>query len=146
MTFEFKGRLDDGCYRAQDNSPGMLFGLSPTQNEWGVGIACYATTDYGIIIDTTSAMTICTYKTPTYVHIVLVIDDSGDMTMYMNGIANSWSANGNSGTMAEKTYVYNGEGAGRFVGAINTMRWWDVALSTSEVEELFSKDSGDYTL
>lgn len=35
MSFEFKGRIDNECYKAQANSPGMLFGISPTQNNWG---------------------------------------------------------------------------------------------------------------
>lgn len=145
MTFEFKGRVDSGCYRSQANGPGMLFGLGPTQNSWGDGITCYATTDYGIIIDTTGAMTIVTNKTPTYVHIVIVVNSSGDLTMYFNGIGNTWTASSNSAITSNKTYIYNGQGIGRFIGAINTMRWWDTALSTTEITELFSSDSADYT-
>lgn len=146
MSFEFKGRLDEECYKAQAYNPGMLFGLSPTENSWATGITCYSTTDYGIIIDTIGAMTICTYKTPTHVHIILVVDGFGNLTMYMNGISNSWKATANSAIMSEKIYVYNGQGDGRFVGAINTMRWWDVALSTDEITELFSLDDDNYTL
>lgn len=145
MTFEFKGRLDAGCYQRQDNGPGMLFGLSPVQDEWGVGVTCYATTDYGIIIDTESAMTITTYKTPQYVHIVFTIDNSGNLTLYINGINNSWTANGNSATRSEKKYIYNGEGIGRFIGAISVMRWWNNQLSLAEITELFSQDSKEYT-
>lgn len=146
MSFEFKGRIDSEGYKLQYDNPAMLFGLSPEQNTWGTGITCYATTDYGIIIDTTGAMTICTYKTPTYVHIVLVVDSSGNLTMYMNGIENTWNASANYAIMAEKTYIYNGQGLGRFIGAINTMRWWDVALSKNEIKELFSADSDEYIL
>lgn len=146
MSFEFKGRIDEEGYKEQHMNPAMLFGLSPIQDEWGNGITCYATTDYGIIIDTTGAMTICTYKTPKYVHIILVVDRYGDLTMYMNGINNSWTASANQAIMAEKTYIYNGQGEGRFVGAINTMRWWDTALSEEEIEELFSLDDDRYTL
>lgn len=146
MSFEFKGRIDEEGYKAQAYNPAMLFGLSPTQDSWGTGITCYATTDYGIIIDTIGAMTICTYKMPTYVHIILVVDDYGNLTMYVNGINNIWTANANEAIMAEKTYVYNGQGLGRFIGAINTMRWWDIALSKDEVEELFSLDDDNYTL
>jgi hypothetical protein len=146
MSFEFKGRLDAECYKSQAYNPGMLFGLSPTENSWATGIACYATTDYGIIIDTVGAMTICTYKTPTYVHIILTVDDTGNLAMYMNGIGNTWTANADSSIMAEKKYIYNGQGDGRFVGAVNTMRWWDVALSEKEIEELFSLDDNNYTL
>lgn len=146
MTFEFKGRVDSECYRAQANGPGMLFGLGPTQNNWGDGITCYSTTDYGIIIDTTGAMTIITHVTPTYVHIVLVVDSSGNLKMYLNGISNLWTASYNNATRSNKTYIYNGQGIGRFVGAINIMRWWDTALTTTEIEELFSLDSSDYTL
>lgn len=146
MSFEFKGRLDEECYKQQAYNPGMLFGLSPTENSWATGITCYSTTDYGIIIDTTGAMTICTYKTPTYVHIVLIVNNSGNLTMYLNGVQNTWTASANSAIMSEKKYIYNGQGNGRFVGAINTMRLWDVALSETEVSELFSLDSDDYTL
>lgn len=146
MTFEFKGRVDSECYRAQANGPGMLFGLGPTQNNWGDGITCYSTTDYGIIIDTTGAMTIVTWETPTYVHIVLVVNSSGNLTMYLNGVENKWTASSNLATTSNKTYIYNGQGIGRFVGAINIMRWWDTALTTTEIEELFSLDSSDYTL
>lgn len=146
MSFEFKGRIDEEGYKYQDSNPAMLFGLSPTQDTWGTGITCYSTIDYGIIIDTIGAMTICTYKTPTYVHIILVVDSNGNLSMYMNGINNVWTASANEAIMAEKTYVYNGQGLGRFVGAINTMRWWDAALSTDEITELFSLDDDNYTL
>lgn len=146
MTFEFKGRIDDSGYRAQDSGPAMIFGLSPIQNNWGSGITCYATTDYGIIIDTTGAMTIVTHKTPKYIHIILVVDSSGNLTMYMNGINNSWTARSNSAITSQKTYIYNGEGIGRFIGAINTMRWWNIALSNDEITTLFSSDDNNYVL
>ncbi len=70
----------------------------------------------------------------------------GNLTMYMNGANNIWTANSNWAIRAEKTYIYNGQGEGRFVGAINTMRWWDTALSKMEIEELFSLDDDNYTL
>lgn len=146
MTFEFKGRLDSGCYKVQDSAPGMLFGLAPTINSWGEGINCYATSDYGIIFDTTGAMTITTNVTPTYTHIIFTINSSGKLTVYINGISNSWTASGDSATRANKTYLFNSEHIGRFVGAINTIRWWDTELSTAEITELFSKDGDDYTL
>ena len=145
MTFEFKGRLDPDCYRAQAYNPGMLFGLSPTQNGWGNGITCYSTTDYGIIIDTTSEMRIVTYAQPTYVHIIFTINRSGTLTFYLNGINNTWTAMTDRGTRAQKNYIYNGQGNGRFVGAINTMRWWTKQLSKNEIAELFSQDSEEYT-
>lgn len=146
MSFEFKGRIDSECYKAQDSSPGMLFGFGPTQNGWGDAVTCYLTTDYGIIIDTKSAMSITTSKTPTYVHIVIVINSSGTLTMYINGIKNTWTCSSDTATTSKKTYFYNGEGSGRFVGAINTMRWWDSAISESEIEKLFSTDGSEYTL
>ena len=146
MSFEFKGRVDSTSYKAQAEHPGMLFGIGPTRDSWGDGITCYSSTDYGIIVDTTGAMSISTYKTPTYVHIVFTLDRSGNMTFYLNGIDNSWTLSKNTATKSTKTYVYNGEGTGRFVGAVNTMRWWDTQLSTTEITELFSADSSDYTL
>ena len=66
--------------------------------------------------------------------------------MYFNGVGNTWTANSNSAITSNKTYIYNGQGVGRFVGAINTMRWWDTALSTDEVTELFSLDGSEYVL
>lgn len=66
--------------------------------------------------------------------------------MYFNGIENTWSADSNPAITSNKTYIYNGQGIGRFIGAINTMRWWDTALTVTEIEELFSLDSSDYTL
>ena len=146
MSFEFKGRVDSGCYRAQANGPGMLFGFGPTQNSWGDGVTCYATTDYGLIIDTTGAMSIVTNEMPTYAHIVIIIDSSGALTMYINGISNSWTCSANTATRSNKTYFYNGQGIGRFIGAINTMRWWDTALSTDEITELFTSDDSDDVL
>lgn len=146
MSFEFKGRVDSGCYRAQANGPGMLFGFGPTQDSWGDGVTCYATTDYGLIIDTTGAMSIVTNETPTYAHIVIVIDSSGALTMYINGVANSWTCGANTATRSNKTYFYNGQGIGRFIGAINTMRWWDTALSSDEITELFASDGSNYVL
>lgn len=146
MSFEFKGRIDSSCYKAQANNPGMIFGIGSTRNGWGDGITCYSTTDYGIIIDTTGAMTIVTNKTPTYAHIIFTVNSSGKLTMYLNGINNSWTANSNSAIISTKSYVFNGQGAGRFIGAINTMRWWDIELSTPDIETLFSKDSSEYSL
>lgn len=146
MTFEFKGRIDSECYRAQANGPGMIFGMGPIQNEWGSGLTCYATTDYGIIVDTNAAMQIVTNKMPTYAHIILVIDSSGNVTMYLNGISNSWTLSSCSSSTSNKTYIYNGEGIGRFVGAINVMRWWNTAIFTSDIEELFASDDDNYTL
>lgn len=146
MTFEFKGRIDSECYRAQANGPGMIFGMGPIQNEWGSGLTCYATTDYGIIVDTNAAMQIVTNKMPTYAHIILVIDSLGNVTMYLNGISNSWTLSSCSSSTSNKIYIYNGEGVGRFIGAINIMRWWNTAISTSNIEELFASDDSNYTL
>lgn len=146
MTFEFKGRIDSECYRAQTNCPGMIFGLAPIQDDWGNGVTCYATSDYGIIIDTAVAMAITTSVTSTYVHIIVVIDSSGALTMYINGRSNSWTLASCAATTANKTYIYNGQGVGRFVGSINTMRWWDTAISTTEIDELFASDDDKYTL
>lgn len=146
MSFEFKGRIDSSCYKAQANNPGMIFGIGPTRNGWGDGITCYSTTEYGIIIDTTRAMTIVTNKTPNYAHIIFKVNSSGKLTMYLNGINNSWTTNSNSAITSRKSYIFNGQGAGRFIGAINTMRWWDIELSTSDIETLFSKDSSEYSL
>lgn len=146
MTFEFKGRLDPACYRQQAYNPGMLFGLSPEQNAWGNGVSCYSTTDYGIIIDTIGAMRIVTYRQPSYVHIVFTIDNYGDLTLYMNGVNNTWTTAADAGTTAEKNYIYNGQGEGRFVGAISVMRWWSNQLSSAEIAELFSEDDENYTI
>lgn len=144
MTFEFKGRIDSGSYKLQANNPGMLFGMSPTQDSWGDGITCYSTTDYGIIIDTTGAMKITTQKTPTYVHIVLTVDNLGNLTMYMNGYSNKWTYSSDSGTRAAKNYIYNGQGYGRFTGAISIMRWWTSQLSSADIKKLFENDSSEY--
>ena len=147
MTFEFKGRIDSACYKTQANHPGMLFGIGPTQNGWGDGITCYSTTDYGIIFDTTGAMTITTNVTPTYAHIVFTVNSSGILTVYINGIDNTWSTSStNSAITSAKTYIYNGEGTGRFVGAINCLRVWNNQLSTDEITKLFADDDEKYTL
>ena len=147
LTFEFKGRIDSECYKSQAYNPGMLFGIGPTQDGWGDGITCFATTDYGIIIDTTGAMTITTHITPEYCHIVLTVDSSGILTLYMNGINNSWtSSSTNSAITSEKTYIYNGQGLGRFVGAISCLRIWNNELSTDEIRALFAEDDSKYTI
>lgn len=146
MSFEFKGRIDSACYKAQADHPGMIFGMSPSRDSWGDGITCYSSSDYGIIFDTTGAMTITTNATPTYVHIILTINSSGTLTVYINGIGNTWTASSNSAITSSKNYIFNGEGTGRFIGAINTMRWWDVELSTDEITQLFLSDSSEYTM
>lgn len=147
MTFEYKARIDESCYKAQANHPGMLFGIGPTQNSWGDGITCYPTTDYGIILDTTGAMTITTSVTPTYCHIVLTVNSSGIMTIYINGISNSWSTfSTNSAITSTKSYIFNGEGIGRFVGAVSIIRIWNNELSTDEITKLFADDDAKYTL
>lgn len=147
FTFEFKGRIDESCYKTQANHPGMLFGIGPTQNSWGDGITCYPTTDYGIIFDTTGAMTIVTNITPTYTHIVLTVNSSGIMIVYINGIGNTWSSSStNSAIISSKSYIFNGEGIGRFVGAINCLRIWNNELSTNEITKLFADDDEKYTL
>ena len=147
MTFEYKARIDESCYKAQANNPGMLFGIGPTQNNWGDGITCYSTTDYGLILDTTGAMTITTNVTPIYCHIVLTVNSSGIMTIYINGINNSWSTSStNSAITSTKTYIFNGQGVGRFVGAVSIIRIWNNELSTDEIEKLFADDDEKYTL
>lgn len=109
FTFEFKGGVDSSSYRYQANNPGMLFGLGPTRNGWGDGITCYSTIDYGIIIDITGAMKIVTNKTPEYVHIVPTVNLSCTLTMYMNGIDNTWTANSDSAITSSKSYIFNGQ-------------------------------------
>lgn len=147
LTFEFKCRIDSECYKAQANNPGMLFGIGPTQNGWGDGITCFSTTDYGIIIDTTRAMTITTYTMPEYCHIVLTVNSSGILALYINGANNSWTVSStNSAIMSAKTYIYNGQGLGRFVGAISCLRIWNNELSTDEIETLFKEDDSKYTI
>lgn len=146
FTFEFKGRVDSSSYRNQANNPGMLFGLGPTRNGWGDGITCYSTTDYGIIIDTTGAMKIVTNKTPEYVHIVLTVDSSGTMKMYMNGVGNTWTASSDSAITSSKSYIFNGQGVGRFVGAISILRIWNSLLSDEEINKLFKDDDSKYSL
>lgn len=147
MTFEYKARIDEACYKAQANNPGMLFGIGPTQNSWGDGITCYSTTDYGLILDTTGAMTITTSVTPIYCHIVLTVNSSGIMTIYINGINNSWSTSStNSAITSTKTYIFNGQGVGRFVGAVSVIRIWNNELSTDEIAKLFADDNEKYTL
>lgn len=147
MTFEYKARIDEVCYKAQANNPGMLFGIGPTQNSWGDGITCYSTTDYGIILDTTGAMTITTGTKPTYCHIVLTVNSSGIMTIYINGINNSWSTSStNYAIKSTKTYIFNGQGVGRFVGAVSIIRIWNNELSTDEITKLFADDDAKYTL
>ena len=147
MTFEFKGRIDSSCYKTQANGPGMLFGIGPIQNNWGGGITCYSTTDYGIIFDTTGAMKIVTNVTPTYTHIIFTVNSSGIMTVYINGINNTWSSSStDSAITSSKTYIYNGEGIGRFVGAINCLRIWNNELSINEITKLFADDDEKYTL
>lgn len=147
MTFEYKARIDEACYKAQANNPGMLFGIGPTQNSWGDGITCYSTTDYGIILDTTGAMTITTGTKPIYCHIVLTVNSSGIMTIYINGINNSWSTSStNSAITSTKTYIFNGQGVGRFVGAVSVIRIWNNELSTDEIAKLFADDDEKYTL
>lgn len=147
LSFEFKCRIDAECYKAQADNPGMLFGIGPTQDGWGDGITCFSTTDYGIIIDTIGAMTIVTHITPEYCHIVLTVNSSGILTLYINGVDNSWTTSStNSAITSEKTYIYNGQGLGRFVGAISCLRIWNNELSTDEVETLFAEDDYKYTI
>lgn len=147
MTFEFKGRIDDACYRPQGSNPGMLFGFGASANSWFNCVTCYATSDQGITID--SVLTRGKIKTgvkPKYAHIIVVINSSAALTLYINGTNNAWTASADSATRANKTYIYNGEGSGRFIGAINTMRWWNSALSMTEIEELFASDDDNYVL
>lgn len=89
-------------------------------------------------------MKITTQKTPTYVHIVLTIDNLGNLTMYMNGYSNTWTYSSDDGTIATKNYIYNGQGDGRFIGAISIMRWWTSKLEDSDIQKLFEHDSSEY--
>ena len=146
FTFEFKGRVDSSSYRNQANNPGMLFGLGPTRNGWGDGITCYSTTDHGIIIDTTGAMKIVTNKTPEYVHIVLTVNSSGTLMMYMNGVGNTWTATSDSAITSSKSYIFNGQGVGRFVGAVSILRVWNSLLSDEDIINLFKDDDSKYLL
>ena len=92
-------------------------------------------------------MTITTGTKPTYCHIVLTVNSSGIMTIYINGINNSWSTSStNSAITSIKTYIFNGQGVGRFVGAVSIMRIWNNELSTDEIVKLFADDDEKYTL
>ena len=69
------------------------------------------------------------------------------MTVYINGINNTWSSSStDSAITSSKTYIYNGEGIGRFVGAINCLRIWNNELSINEITKLFADDDEKYTL
>ena len=145
MTFEWKGRIDNDSYKLQANHPGMIFGIGPTRDSWGDSITCYSTTDYGIIIDTQTAMTLTTSKTPNYAHIVITVNSRGILTLYINGIDNKWATTTtNSAITSTKTYIFNGEGTGRFIGAINLIRIWDSLLSNTEISQLFADDDNNY--
>ncbi len=145
FTFEFKGRIDSSCYKAQANGPGMLFGIGASRDGWGDGITCYATTDYGIILDTRTAMTVVTNVTPEYCHLVLTVDASAAITLYINGIGNTWtSTSADSAVTSSKSYIFNGEGVGRFAGAISRLRVWNSLLTADEIGKLFADDDSRY--
>lgn len=142
MTLEFKGRVDS----YDSSNPPMLWGMGITVDTWGAGCVCsYAHSNYGVIVDSNgSSRRIITQKTPEYVHAVFRIDAQGIPVLFLNGFDHSWTFAADNATRGPKTYFYNGEGKGRFVGAISVMRWWGVALTNAEVRELFANDGEQY--
>lgn len=139
-TLEWKGRIDSSCF--SDSSPANIFGLSNSNGGWS-GICCYSKNTNGIQLDIGSSGTVKSYINGegTY-HIVVVISSSGIATLYVNDVSASASqSSANTQSRCNKTYLYNTEGSGRFVGAISAMRLWNKALSDSELEELFSEET-----
>lgn len=136
-TFEWLGRID-GAF--SNSSPGHVFGLSSSSGAWA-GICCYSkTSSNGVQLDIGSSGTITSkvYTSGIEYHIIVTVNSSRTTTMYVNSTTSKGTSTNSSG-YANKTYLYNNEGNGRFYGAINRMCLWNKCLSNTEIETLFTE-------
>ena len=138
-TFEWLGRID-GAF--SNSAPGHVFGLSNSSGSWS-GICCYSkTSSNGIQLDVGSSGTITSgvYTTGIEYHIIVTVNSSKTTTLYVNSTTSSGTTSYSQG-YANKYYLYNNEGNGRFYGAIQRMCLWNKCLSSTEIETLFTEEA-----
>lgn len=143
-TLEWQGRIDSSCF--SDSAPANIFGFSNSDGGWA-GICCYSKSSNGIQLDIGSSGTVKSSISGagTY-HIVVTISSNGITTLYVNDASSSFAqSSANTQSKCNKTYLYNTEGSNRFVGAISSIRLWNKALSSDELEELFTEE-GKHTI
>lgn len=139
-SFEWVGRID-GAF--SNSSPGNIFGLSNVSGSWS-GICCYSKSNSnGIQLDIGGSGTIISgvYSTGIEYHILVTVNSSKTTTLYVNSTTAKGTTTKSNG-YANKYYLYNNEGSGRFVGAIQRMCLWNKCLSSDEIEALFTEING----
>lgn len=138
-TFEWLGRID-GTF--SNSAPGHVFGLSNSSGGWA-GVCCYSkTSSNGIQLDIGSSGTITSkvYTQGIEYHIIVTVNSSKTTTLYVNSTTAKGTTTKSNG-YANKYYLYNNEGSGRFYGAIQRMCLWNKCLSSTEIEALFTEES-----
>lgn len=142
-TYEWYGYINSSCYSS--SYPGQIFGASGTNNGWA-GICVYAqsSTSYGIQVNIvgSSRVLINSKVTTSGWHHMLITTSGTTVTLYLDSADVAGTGSGTS-TYLNKTfsYIYNGEGSGRFDGSVNRIRIWNRVLNSTEIETVFSGET-----
>ena len=149
MSIEWIGRIDSQSF--SNSSPGNVFSIGESLGSWDNSITCYSKlSPNGIQLDIDNSGTVITGMTSSGLyHMIITVDNSGDyfsnnkLKLYINGSLietyfDQWYSP-NQSLEANKNYIYNNEGIGRFVGAVSAIRLWNKALSESEVQTAFTE-------
>lgn len=145
-TYEWYGYINSNCYSS--TYPGMIFGASASRNSWaGVCVYAQSSTSYGIQVNLVgSSRTLINSKVTTSGwHHMLITTSGTTVNLYLDSPDVLGTGTGSS-TYLNKTYsyIYNGEGSGRFDGSINRIRIWNRVLNSTEIEAVYNgeTDSG----
>lgn len=144
-TIEWYGYINSSCYSS--STPGMIIGASQTVNGWsGIGVWAQSSSSYGLQLNivSTSRILVNSKITSTGFHHILLVCSDSTCTYYVDsdeaiGVGSAT----NTAVSMGYTYLYNGEGSGRFDGSINRIRVWNRALNSNEVTAVMgNKDTG----
>lgn len=153
LSLEWIGRIDAASF--DNNSPGHIFGYGPTAGQYNESVHCYSkSSPNGIQIDADSSDT-CTsgvYNTGRH-HIILTQYMSGNWVRYAHlefwvdgsqrDTYQDTLIDNNDALRNDKNYIYNNEGVGRFVGAVEAIRLWNRQLSDDEIAQAFTEVPDD---
>lgn len=153
FTIQWIGRIDSQSFN--NTYPGNILGMGEDNNAWDNSLCLYSKlSPSGIQLDADSSGTITSgiYTTNIEYNIVVTVSERSSyfeedtITLYINSASSvgsasytRWDGNGNPAISASKNYIYNGEGNGRFDGAIQSIRIWNKCLSSSEIQTIYTK-------
>jgi len=104
-------------------------------NTGEVSVNTYSGAGWGVQIDSTTDYTIDAWN-----HIVVVMGQDGDATIYINGEFAGSGSNGYSGKLSDNNLTIGGfeGGSSLFDGYIDEVMLWDKALTEKEVKNIYN--------